>query len=43
MIVTKDWLLANLEPVFGFPKSVRFSWSTVRKMFEDNGAVDVSW
>merc|ERR1712224_603864 len=41
--VTKDWLHENLEPVFGFPKSVRFSWSTVRKMFEDTGAVEVSW
>ena len=27
---TKDWLRANVDPVFGYPNLIRFSWSTVR-------------
>ena len=39
---TKAWLSANLDPVFGFDSSVRFSWGTADKIMEDKG-VHVSW
>lgn len=26
---TKEWLAGNIEPVFGFPRIVRFSWGTL--------------
>jgi ribonuclease H2 subunit A len=32
---TKDWLERNLQPVFGWPSIVRFSWSTAREMLGD--------
>eukprot|EP00124_Ichthyophonus_hoferi_P005515 Ihof_evm1s821 gene=Ihof_evmTU1s821 len=32
---TKAWLHQNLDPVFGFPSLVRFSWGTAKKIMED--------
>ncbi|XP_066995218.2 ribonuclease H2 subunit A isoform X2 [Anabrus simplex] len=40
--VTKKFLLENMDPVFGFPQLVRFSWSTASRLLEDN-AVNVEW
>uniref|UniRef100_A0A2P2I321 Ribonuclease n=1 Tax=Hirondellea gigas TaxID=1518452 RepID=A0A2P2I321_9CRUS len=40
--VTKNFLHNTLEPVFGFPGVVRFSWSTAEKILESKG-VAVSW
>ena len=40
--VTKAWLRKNMDPVFGFPSLVRFSWSTSKKLV-DSEAVDVEW
>ncbi|KAK7064800.1 ribonuclease [Favolaschia claudopus] len=38
---TKEWLRNSVEPVFGLPKLVRFSWSTVKVLLEKEGkAVD---
>ncbi|KAJ7756434.1 ribonuclease H2 subunit A [Mycena maculata] len=38
---TKAWLRDSIEPVFGFPRIVRFSWSTVKVLLEKDGkAVD---
>ena len=34
---TVEWLNKNYNSVFGFPSFVRFSWSTVAKMFNDKG------
>ncbi|KAJ3072994.1 Ribonuclease H2 subunit A [Podochytrium sp. JEL0797] len=39
---TKKWLRHNMDPVFGFPDVVRFSWSTAAKMLEKSTA-SVSW
>ncbi|KAM4603626.1 ribonuclease H2 subunit A isoform 1-T2 [Polymixia lowei] len=39
---TKAWLLKYLDPVFGYPQFVRFSWSTAQTLM-DNKAVTVHW
>ncbi|XP_038627185.1 ribonuclease H2 subunit A [Tachyglossus aculeatus] len=39
---TKEWLSRNLDPVFGFPQFVRFSWSTAQTIL-DREAVPVRW
>nr|CAB3265615.1 ribonuclease H2 subunit A-like [Phallusia mammillata] len=39
---TKSWLRKNVDPVFGFPNFVRFSWSTASKILEDE-ALSVHW
>ncbi|KAF7312264.1 Ribonuclease [Mycena indigotica] len=39
---TKAWLQRTLEPVFGLPKVVRFSWSTVKVLLEKEGKA-VKW
>ncbi len=40
--VTKQWLQNSFHPVFGFPSIVRFSWSTVKKILEEQGE-SVEW
>lgn len=35
--VTKKFLRDNMDPVFGFPSIVRFSWSTADKILEEKG------
>eukprot|EP01134_Creolimax_fragrantissima_P005209 CFRG5209T1 len=32
---TKAWLRNNIDPIFGFPGLVRFSWSTVTKLMDE--------
>ena len=39
---TKAWLEAHLDPVFGLPSLVRFSWSTAARLLEER-AVPVRW
>ncbi|CAL9700351.1 unnamed protein product [Knipowitschia caucasica] len=39
---TKAWLLKYLDPVFGYPQFVRFSWSTARTLM-DSKSVAVHW
>lgn len=39
---TKAWLLKYLDPVFGYPQFVRFSWSTAQTLMESKG-VTVHW
>ncbi|XP_042559925.1 ribonuclease H2 subunit A [Clupea harengus] len=39
---TKSWLLNYLDPVFGYPQFVRFSWSTAQTLLDSN-AVPVHW
>ncbi|KAL8277699.1 hypothetical protein RQP46_009972 [Phenoliferia psychrophenolica] len=39
---TKAWLENNVDPVFGFPNIVRFSWQTVKTILTKRG-VDVKW
>ncbi|KAJ7903575.1 ribonuclease H-like domain-containing protein, partial [Mycena olivaceomarginata] len=39
---TKEWLRNSIEPVFGLPKLVRFSWSTVKVLLEKEGKA-VQW
>ncbi|XP_075581342.1 ribonuclease H2 subunit A [Pelecanus crispus] len=39
---TKEWLRRHLEPVFGFPQFVRFSWGTARELLQ-RGGVPVKW
>jgi ribonuclease H2 subunit A len=40
--ITKTWLKEHFDPVFGFPSIVRYSWQTVKTMFEESG-VKVIW
>lgn len=40
--VTKDFLKQNIDPVFGFPSIVRFSWSTAELVLK-NEASHVEW
>ncbi|RUS35145.1 ribonuclease H-like domain-containing protein [Jimgerdemannia flammicorona] len=39
---TVKWLKENMDPVFGYPNIVRFSWSTCYKLLESE-AVPVVW
>nr|XP_033780104.1 ribonuclease H2 subunit A [Geotrypetes seraphini] len=39
---TKEWLAKNLDPVFGYPQFVRFSWSTAQSIL-DSRAVPIRW
>ncbi|XP_061833348.1 ribonuclease H2 subunit A [Nerophis lumbriciformis] len=39
---TKAWLLKYLDPLFGYPQFVRFSWSTARALIDSKG-VTVHW
>ncbi|XP_063305651.1 ribonuclease H2 subunit A [Pelobates fuscus] len=39
---TKDWLAKYLDPVFGYPQFVRFSWSTAQTIL-DRSAAPVVW
>ncbi|KAJ8372334.1 hypothetical protein AAFF_G00290640 [Aldrovandia affinis] len=39
---TKSWLQKSLDPVFGYPQFVRFSWSTAKTLL-DTRAVPVRW
>ncbi|KAF9532626.1 ribonuclease H2 subunit A [Crepidotus variabilis] len=39
---TQAWLKASLDPVFGFPRIVRFSWSTVKNLLDKSAHV-VKW
>ncbi|XP_061472715.1 ribonuclease H2 subunit A isoform X1 [Rhineura floridana] len=39
---TKEWLIQSLDPVFGYPQFVRFSWSTAQIILESK-AVPVCW
>ncbi|KAF6095031.1 hypothetical protein HJG60_012037 [Phyllostomus discolor] len=39
---TKAWLRKHVEPVFGFPQFVRFSWRTAQSILEKE-AEDVMW
>lgn len=40
--VTKKWLRGSLDPVFGFPDLVRFSWGTSKTMLKERG-VEIEW
>lgn len=40
--MTKSWLSANVDRVFGFPQLVRFSWSTAEQILESQ-ALTVEW
>lgn len=39
---TKVWLEAHLDPVFGLPSLVRFSWSTAARLLGERAA-PVRW
>eukprot|EP00795_Rhopilema_esculentum_P012371 gene12371-3027_t len=39
---TKKWLASVLDPVFGYPQFVRFSWSTTSNILESK-AFSVEW
>lgn len=40
--VTKNFLLNSLDPIFGFPGIVRFSWSTAEKIMQEK-CIPVTW
>ncbi len=40
--VTKTWLKQHIDPVFGFPSLVRFSWKTCETILKEKG-VPVEW
>ncbi len=39
---TKAWLRRNIDPVFGFPSLVRFSWATAKNLLQTD-ACKVEW
>eukprot|EP00026_Physarum_polycephalum_P012235 Phypoly_transcript_12522.p1 GENE.Phypoly_transcript_12522~~Phypoly_transcript_12522.p1 ORF type:complete len:307 (+),score=39.39 Phypoly_transcript_12522:193-1113(+) len=39
---TKKWLKASVDPVFGYPSVIRFSWKTCTALLDAN-AVQVTW
>lgn len=39
---TKSWLKANMDPIFGYPNIVRFSWATCKTSL-DESAKTVRW
>ncbi|RIB10774.1 ribonuclease H-like domain-containing protein [Gigaspora rosea] len=39
---TKLWLTNNMDPVFGFPRVMRFSWATCENLLKDR-AVTIIW
>ncbi|CAI7906048.1 unnamed protein product [Closterium sp. NIES-54] len=39
---TKAWLAGSVDPVFGFPSLVRFSWATAKTIM-DSSCVPVHW
>ena len=39
---TVAWIKSSLEPTFGFPSLVRFSWTTVKVALEKHGH-SVKW
>jgi len=39
---TQAWLKNSIEPTFGFPKVVRFSWTTIKVLLEKS-AHTVKW
>ncbi|CAG8668040.1 10245_t:CDS:2, partial [Acaulospora morrowiae] len=39
---TTEWLKNNIDPVFGFPRIMRFSWATCETILEKD-AVSVTW
>jgi hypothetical protein len=40
--ITKKWLKASVDPVFGYPSIIRFSWKTCTVLLDAN-AVQVTW
>lgn len=40
--ITQKWLRDNLDPVFGFPSLVRFSWKTSYALLEKEGC-KIEW
>ena len=40
--ITKQWLRLSIDPVFGFPSIIRFSWQTCTDLL-DRKAVPVHW
>lgn len=40
--VTQKWLKDHLDPVFGFPRLIRFSWSTTANLLQEKG-VKFTW
>lgn len=42
--VTKQWLRDHIDPIFGFPDVVRFSWATTQNMLQETpGVVSIEW
>lgn len=41
--VTKQWISENLDPVFGFPGVVRFSWQTAKTAMTEKPCISTSW
>ena len=40
--VTQKWLSVSMDPIFGFPSVVRFSWKTCTSILQKE-AVKVNW
>lgn len=40
---TKQWLRDHIQPVFGYPNLVRFSWSTARDLLHTSSNVKITW
>ncbi|KAK8792759.1 hypothetical protein WA158_004923 [Blastocystis sp. Blastoise] len=40
---TKKWLTDNIHTIFGFPRIVRFSWSTITELFKKPTITSIKW
>lgn len=40
--MTKKFLAQNIDPIFGYPQIVRFSWSTSEQILKSKGVL-VEW
>ncbi|KAF9100773.1 Ribonuclease H2 subunit A [Mortierella sp. GBA35] len=39
---TKSWLKSNMDPIFGYPNIIRFSWQTCKTLLDESGKT-VRW
>jgi len=40
---TQQWMMDNMQKVFGFPEIARFSWANTRLLLETEAIAAVEW
>lgn len=41
--ITVSWMKRHCDPIFGYPRLIRFSWSTAENAISNNHAANVIW